>query len=38
MSLIGKKKCESTSRGLNTREDIEKMRNLMRYVYICSLL
>ena len=36
MSLIGKKKGESTSRGLNTRDDIEKMRNLMRYVYSCS--
>lgn len=36
MSLIGKKKGESTSRRLNTREDIEKMRNLMRYVYTCS--
>lgn len=38
MSLIGKKKGESASRGLNTREDIEKMRNLMRYVYNCSLV
>ncbi len=30
MNLIGKKKGESVNRGLNTREDIEKIRNLMR--------
>lgn len=30
MNYIGKKKGENTHRGLNTREDIEKMRNLMR--------